>query len=327
MEAIHFATSVFAHSERWLRNQPQKCTLTRPCCLTGKMKIILTIIASACSVSSVLFAPYSLTDETVLFHREKHICRISGISNIIVGDYDFHTRQAPWDEHTAIMRSTKNSCLNNELATALQYEDRDLSGSDRRLMCLVVHARCWQLLCKHRIWSLCGGDIKLVMRALYRRRLPKYHQPLTSFKRPLPMLDDGTEEDPFYSNRVQSIIRQAGRRTRKQYHALQHRHKMIYLSRLPPEILLMIANLLPSTDTAAVQKAIGSYLGDIYWRSRIPDIFYEARDLTTESLNWEYLCLELERLKSRWAIYYSCRDDIWDSLDRTVQLIGEFNDV
>lgn len=175
------------------RNQPQKCILTRPCCLTGKIGIVFTIIASACNLSSVLLAPRSLTASTVLFHREKRICRVSGLSCIIDGDYGFHTRQAPWDEHTAIMRSAKNSCLNNELATALQYENRHLSGGDR-LTCLVIHGRCWQLLCKHRIWSLCGGDIKLVMRALYHRHLYRQNHPLASFKDPLDMFDDDTEE-------------------------------------------------------------------------------------------------------------------------------------
>lgn len=85
----------------------------------------------------------------------------------------------------------------------------------------------------------------------------------------------------------------------------------------------MVANLLPSTDAAAVQKAVGSYLGDLYWRSRVPDIFYEARDLENQSLNWEYLCLELERLKSRWTVYYSCRDFTWGDLDEMVQFIGD----
>ncbi|KAI9373929.1 hypothetical protein BJX61DRAFT_500927 [Aspergillus egyptiacus] len=305
------------------RDRRQECIQTRPCCLTGKIiLIVLPIIASACSLSSVLFAPHSLTDKTVLFHREKHICRFSGISQIVDGDYDFLTRQAPWDEHTAIIRSSKSPCLKNALATALMYENRHLSGIER-LTCLMVHARCWQLLCKHRIWSLCRGDIKFVMRALYRADLHREHQPLISLEDPFVRLRDDTDQDPFYSNRVQSIIRQAGRRTRTQYQDLQYRHKMVYLSRLPPEILLLIANLLPSTDAAAVQKAVGSYLGDTYWRSRIPDMFYEVQDLSTESLNWEYLCLGLERLKSSWDIYYPCRKEAWDTLDAIVQFIGD----
>lgn len=72
------------------------------------------------------------------------------------------------------------------------------------------------------------------------------------------------------------------------------------MDRLPPEILQLAADLLSSADVAAVQKAIGSYLGDRYWRSRISDLFHEVQDLSSETLDWEYLCFELERLEFDW---------------------------
>lgn len=103
--------------------------------------------------------------------------------------------------------------------------------------------------------------------------------------------------DPFYCPRAQAIIRQARRRTKRRFQVIRYGQKKTYLDRLPPEILRLTTDLLPSADVAAVQKAIGSYLGDGYWRSRIPDIFHEAQDLSSETLDWEYLCFELERLE------------------------------
>ncbi|KAL4786825.1 hypothetical protein BJX76DRAFT_320333 [Aspergillus varians] len=260
----------------------------------------------------------------LLFHPRKRICHLSGVSNFVYTDYYFYTRQAPWDEHTSIVRTKSKPSMNENLVTALPHEFQHLSAKDR-LTCLIIHARCWQLLCKHRIWSLSGGDIKIVMQTLYRRRIyhenhsvdPLVHNDWTS----LEFVD--LELDPFHSDRVQFIIRQARRRTRTKYRGIQYRHKQNYLNQVPPEILLLIVDFLPSTDIAAVQKAIGSYLGDVYWRSRIPDIFHEARDVSSESLNWEYLCMKLEELKTRWTISPPNRLDALEQLDQTAEFIAD----
>lgn len=46
----------------------------------------------------------------------------------------------------------------------------------------------------------------------------------------------------------------------------------------------------------AVQEAIGTYLGDAYWRSRIPmDLLHELRELASQTMDWEFLCLELDK--------------------------------
>lgn len=103
--------------------------------------------------------------------------------------------------------------------------------------------------------------------------------------------------DPFYCPRAQGIIRQARRRTKRRFQVIRYGQKKTYLDRLPPEILRVTANLLPSADVAAVQKPMESYLGDGYWRSRVADLFHEVRDLSSETLDWEYLCFELERLE------------------------------
>lgn len=95
------------------------------------------------------------------------------------------------------------------------------------------------------------------------------------------------------------------------------------MDRLPPEILQLTADLLPSADVAAVQKAIGSYLGDRYWRSRIPDLFHEVQDLSSETLDWEYLCFELERLEFDWNEQLDGRRYVLQHLDGIACFISD----
>lgn len=107
----------------------------------------------------------------VLFHPSKPISRLSGISYFIDRDHDFYTLQVPWDEHTGIIRP-KNRDIGHDnkhlLATALRDEVHDEPHPDR-LRGLVVHDRCWQVLCRHGIWQRSGGDIDQIMRALLSR--------------------------------------------------------------------------------------------------------------------------------------------------------------
>lgn len=104
--------------------------------------------------------------------------------------------------------------------------------------------------------------------------------------------------DPLVSKLVESLIRQARRMTQKRFKVIRHKQRTrTWLNRIPPEVLSNIANMLPAPDVSAVQKAIGSYLGDAFWRSRIStEHFHEIRPLLDETLDWEFLCSELERL-------------------------------
>lgn len=86
--------------------------------------------------------------------------------------------------------------------------------------------------------------------------------------------------------------------THKRFKVIRHKQRTrTWLNRIPPEILSTIANLLPAPDVSAIQKAIGNYLGDAFWRSRIStEHFHEIRPLLDETLDWEFLCSELEQL-------------------------------
>ncbi|KAL4914367.1 hypothetical protein BDW62DRAFT_213475 [Aspergillus aurantiobrunneus] len=53
-----------------------------------------------------------------------------------------------------------------------------------------------------------------------------------------------------------------------------------------------------SGDVVAIQEAMGFYLGDAYWRSKIPSkLFHEVKDLWDQPLDWQFLFLEFERLE------------------------------
>lgn len=93
-----------------------------------------------------------------------------------------------------------------------------------------------------------------------------------------------------------------------------------HLNRLPGEVLFLIADLLQSPEIVALQEGIGTYLGDAYWRSRIPmDLFHELRELADQgqTLDWQFLCLELEKyglsdeVKRRFGRYDQLRGRKW----------------
>lgn len=60
-------------------------------------------------------------------------------------------------------------------------------------------------------------------------------------------------------------------------------------------MLCFVLGNLSSPDVVRVQKAMGSYVGDAYWRSKTPaGLSYEVKDILEETFDWEFLCLELE---------------------------------
>lgn len=63
------------------------------------------------------------------------------------------------------------------LVTALQHEAQHHSAPDR-LTCFMMHARCWQLLRRHKAWTLSGGDIKIILKALRRQSAQDWNDSL-----------------------------------------------------------------------------------------------------------------------------------------------------
>ncbi|OJJ32442.1 hypothetical protein ASPWEDRAFT_44562 [Aspergillus wentii DTO 134E9] len=100
---------------------------------------------------------------------------------------------------------------------------------------------------------------------------------------------------------IQSLINRARRRTSKRSKSrgrLDCKSRFYYIL---TEILHMILDNLPIADVVAVQRALTSYFGDSYWRSRTSiGIYHEVRNVINETLDWEFLCLELENLSKTW---------------------------
>ena len=61
---------------------------------------------------------------------------------------------------------------------------------------------------------------------------------------------------------------------------------------------MVFADLEESRDFAAMQEVTGLYMGDDFWRSRIPpDVFFEARRIGKGGdIDWAFLCVKLEQL-------------------------------
>lgn len=140
--------------------------------------------------------------------------------------------------------------------------------------------------------------------------------------------------DPFLSENTQGIVSRARRRESEKYPTVPyrlrltyaHRHPgkyLTYLRRLPLDILLIIADMLPSKDTVAFQKAMRYYLGDAYWRSKIPRIFWDIRNLSNGYLDWEYLCLKLEVLETGFYGQMNGRRHVLPHLDEIASIIAD----
>ena len=108
------------------------------------------------------------------------------------------------------------------------------------------------------------------------------------------------QPDPGIVQPIQRLIFKARRRKRPRFQTKQYKnrdHCRLYRD-LPAEVLLMVLANLETMDIAAAQEAIGLYLGDKFWRSRIsPDVFFEVGRIgKEENLDWTFLCVELEQL-------------------------------
>ncbi|KAF7621928.1 hypothetical protein AFLA_008478 [Aspergillus flavus NRRL3357] len=92
--------------------------------------------------------------------------------------------------------------------------------------------------------------------------------------------------------------RQRSTKTRARFHIggrVNRQHNR--LCYLPVEILCRVMDYLSPDDVEAVQIAMKYYLGDAYWRTRVPiSLFPEVKSIWHETLDWQFLSLELEWL-------------------------------
>lgn len=109
----------------------------------------------------------------VLFHPKKDIYLLSGTSFFSRRDLFFHTLQVPWDKNMGIAQGKEFKEGHPLLATALPHIEQSRRGRRRmdRLMGLLVHTSCWELLCSRKssgkviLWA----NLKRLVRALRRK--------------------------------------------------------------------------------------------------------------------------------------------------------------
>ncbi|RDW74519.1 uncharacterized protein DSM5745_07181 [Aspergillus mulundensis] len=248
--------------------------------------------------------------------RTWNIIHLSGITRLNSPDHRFSTLQAPWDGNKGIVRPEVwegSRMYRAHLATALLQQPTRPLGHANRLMALPVHARCWQVLRTHRVWALAGGDMGILLRALHRRAASFWNWYFSAPDEEIGEYDDETglmnsatgmdslspTPHPFVCKRTRAMVEEA--RARGKAYTPVQAAASTRLARLPAEVLRLLVDMLPSKDVAAVEDAMGLYLGNAFWRARIPALFHETRDLSLDrkELDWRWLCIALEELEAQ----------------------------
>ena len=131
--------------------------------------------------------------------------------------------------------------------------------------------------------------------------------------------------DPGNINLIWSVIKRARRRTAARFKTKGPRHCRSRLSYFPIELLYRTLDLLPPPDVKSVQRSLWIYLGDAYWRSRIPmDFFHEVKTIMEETLDWEFLCLELDySLRTSRFDGFACRRYLLERLDEVQDTLNK----
>ena len=122
--------------------------------------------------------------------------------------------------------------------------------------------------------------------------------------------EDPVDEDPLYDSpidplhalTIQKIIRESKSRAIKneslESEQIHSKVPLCVMTRLPPEIQYMFLDLLDYKDISKVRKAVRWPTDDAYWCTRAPrTILFELQDVPKDSsVDWEYLCLQAEKL-------------------------------
>ncbi|GMG46028.1 unnamed protein product [Aspergillus oryzae var. brunneus] len=171
----------------------------------------------------------------------------------------------PWDEMLGAIGYPEED--RDRLVQAIgldQFNDTGTHG----LVGYHLHDSCWELLTHHTIGEAARQSLVLVVRNL--KELPAD---------PWEYIDGMCPVEGKYSLCC---------RVNRQHNRLCY---------LPVEILCRVMDYLSPDDVEVVQVAMKYYLGDAYWRTRVTiSRFPEVKSIWHETLDWQFLCLELEWL-------------------------------
>ncbi|EIT77632.1 hypothetical protein AO1008_09537 [Aspergillus oryzae 100-8] len=174
----------------------------------------------------------------------------------------------PWDEMLGAIGYPEED--RDRLVQAIgldQFNDTGTHG----LVGYHLHDSCWELLTHHTIGEAARQSLVLVVRNLkdFLRTLGNISMGCALWKVSILCV---------VVQPISTALNEVCYPTR----SLQHQTLMDYLS---PD------------DVEAVQIAMKYYLGDAYWRTRVPtSLFPEVKSIWHETLDWQFLCLELEWL-------------------------------
>ncbi|KAK6815045.1 hypothetical protein RU639_008519 [Aspergillus parasiticus] len=221
----------------------------------------------------------------ILHNTCNNTYRVSGVAANMAAVEGQVLEAVPWDEMLGAIGYPEED--RDRLVQAIgldQFNDTGTHG----LVGYHLHDSCWELLTHHTIGEAARQNLVLVVRNL--KELPA--DPWEYIDGMCPV------EHPSNIKRVQSLIKRARIRTRARFHIggrVNRQHNR--LCYLPVEILCKVMDYLSPDDVEAVQIAMKYYLGDAYWRTRVPiSLFPEVKSIWHETLDWQFLCLELEWL-------------------------------
>ncbi|OOO09435.1 hypothetical protein OAory_01107310 [Aspergillus oryzae] len=214
----------------------------------------------------------------ILHNTCNNTYRVSGVTANMAAVDGQVLEAVPWDEMLGAIGYPEED--RDRLVQAIgldQFNDTGTHG----LVGYHLHDSCWELLTHHTIGEAARQSLVLVFNRSRQRSTKFVIQP-----------------DPSNIKRVQSLIKRARIRTRARFHIggrVNRQHNR--LCYLPVEILCRVMDYLSPDDVEAVQIAMKYYLGDAYWRTRVPtSLFPEVKSIWHETLDWQFLCLELEWL-------------------------------
>lgn len=248
----------------------------------------------------------------VLLNPQTGQCKISGAA---LFDYDHHGETTvPLNPDQGIIGA--DSLDRSRLASP--YVHYPLEENPRfepgTILGYPVHVRCWDFMLVHELGTFVDNHLPAIVHALrqqyndagWRANILR-HQP-----------------DPGVIRPIQSLVFKAQQRKRPRFQSkrYEHRDRFLLLRSLPVEILLMVFAQFESKDFAAMQEATGLYLGDDFWRSRIPpDVFFEAEFGKGDDIDWAFLCVKLERLDLENLEGMAGRRYILGRLDKAERLV------
>ncbi|RAQ53258.1 hypothetical protein AFGD_001909 [Aspergillus flavus] len=236
----------------------------------------------------------------ILHNTCNNTYRVSGVAASMAAVEGQVLEAVPWDEMLGAIGYPEEDVDRLVQAIGLdQFNDTGTHG----LVGYHLHDSYWELLTHHTIGEAARQSLSLVVRNLkdFLRTLGNISMgcALWKFNRSRQRSTKFViQSDPSNIKRVQSLIKRARIRTRARFHIggrdnRQH-NRLCYL---PVEILCRVMDYLSPDDVEAVQITMKYYLGDAYWRTRVPtSLFPEVKSIWHETLDWQFLCLELEWL-------------------------------